>query len=122
MMAFLKKLGQRLAAVGLALLVVLLAWTEIVSPVWDRYTRTQKEIADGRRLLARYQRIAVNEDRIADLVKQSKIEPDLEEFLTGASEAVSIADLQAKLRAIVRSAGAKMRSASRPRQATRPEG
>ncbi|MEM7426936.1 MAG: type II secretion system protein GspM [Pseudomonadota bacterium] len=112
MTAVLATAGQRLAALGLLALVLALAWVELISPLWARNASLAEEIEDGRKLLARYERIAVNRGRVDDLLQEISVEPDLTEFLTGESEAVAVAGLQDKLRTLARENRAKLLSAS----------
>ncbi len=112
MNAKLPKAASRMAALGLLGLLVAAVWSEAVAPIWAYNLSLTREIEEGRKRLARYERIAINKDRVDDLLKEISIEPDMKEFLAGDSEAMSVATLQDKLQEMVKKNRAKLKSAS----------
>ena len=93
---------------GTNALVVALITFGFILPVRDILSDRDAEIADQRQTLARWKAIAAQHATVTELATQ--IGGDQGEFLSGKNEGVIQAELQARLKAMVEKAGARLRS------------
>jgi hypothetical protein len=92
---------------GAAVLAVALL---VLVPVRDVLDSRDAQIAEQRSMLARFTAIAAQEATVEAAAKQAPA--DHGEYLTGSNDGVVNADLQTRLKALVESAGAHLRTVS----------
>ncbi len=102
---------QRLVAILILLALVALIHSFVISPIVAAYARYDAEIATSRDLLERYRRISGFRDDLHaqadDLRSRSEVR---DVYLPGGSESMAAADLQQRIQAIARRAGATVAS------------
>jgi general secretion pathway protein M len=103
----------KIAAIAILILVILTVYFAIFSPVLAYYENMAETLEQRRELLRRYES-AVNElPRLRAQQKQRRTGASAAQFLlTGASDAIATAALQANLKDIVESNGAEIASSA----------
>jgi hypothetical protein len=82
----------------------------VMGPVRDVLDSRDAQIAEQRTMLARFMAIAAQEATVEAAAKQ--VPADQGEYLSGSNDGVVNADLQTRLKALVESAGAHLRTVS----------
>lgn len=105
--------GQSRAAALMVLAAVLaVVYGLIAAPIISAYANTNRSIADLRQLLDRYTRIAEARPQLESRMDELAANPPGDEdFLTGASDAITAAELQRVITRIVRHAEGRLISA-----------
>lgn len=107
-----KAIFDRLLAVGLVAMCMALLWFGAVEPLASYYADKREAVRDARALLARYKTVADYGEQVAKFVSTTEARNDLTAFMSGPSEAITVANLQSKLKTIATSSGAMFRSAT----------
>src|SRR5262247_727005 len=102
---------SRVAALLLLAAVLAAAYVWIVEPVAAAYARTEAAIADTRELLERYDRLAAARPGLEAQLTAIQQKPDTAAYyLTGATDALAAASLQARVTALLEGSGATLLS------------
>src|SRR5262245_15852798 len=102
---------SRAAALLLLVAVLAAAYVWIVEPVAAAYADTDAAIADSRELLARYDRLAAARPGLEAQLAAIEQKPDTAVFyLSGATDALAAAALQARVTSLIEGSGATLLS------------
>jgi|SRR5262245_18379365 len=102
---------SRAAALLLLATVLAAAYVWIVAPIAAAYARTEAAIADTRELVDRYDRLAAARPALEAQLAAIAEKPDTAAYyLTGATDALAAAALQARVTALVEQSGATLLS------------
>jgi hypothetical protein len=100
----------RLAAVALLLAVIGVASMLLVMPLVDYFTGLRTEIATERETLGRFEAFAANKAAAEALAKQAEAAMQSGLFLTGETDALRAANLQALINDVAQSHGVRLSS------------
>jgi general secretion pathway protein M len=101
-----RRMLGRLAALGLLLAVPALVYGAVVLPIGAHIAGLEGEATSLEDTLHRYQRIAGERAQLAALVRKAEEEqPDTALYLDGSSDALAAAQLQERLKQIVKASG-----------------
>ena len=101
---------RRVLFLGVNGAAVLAVAVHVMGPVRDVLDSRDAQIAEQRTMLARFMAIAAQEATVEAAAKQ--VPADQGEYLSGSNDGVVNADLQTRLKALVESAGAHLRTVS----------
>lgn len=102
---------HRVAALGVLLAVLGLAYAVLVAPVLASYDDTRQRLTEQRELLSRYLAVAGGREALERRVQQlSQRQAGSGAFLSGKTEALAAAALQDRVRSIMQRAGGDVRS------------
>jgi general secretion pathway protein M len=102
---------SRAAALLLLAAVLAVAYVWIVEPIAAAYADTEAAIADTRDLVERYDRLAAARTSLEAQLAAIEQKPDTAAYyLTGATDALAAASLQARVTALVEGSGATLLS------------
>ncbi len=102
---------SRAAALLLLAAVLAVAYVWIVEPIAAAYANTEAAIADTRDLLERYDRLAAARTSLEAQLAAIEQKPDTAAYyLSGATDALAAASLQARVTALVEGSGATLLS------------
>lgn len=102
---------SRAAALLLLAAVLALAYVWIVEPIAAAYANTEAAIADTRDLVERYDRLAAARTSLEAQLAAIEQKPDTAAYyLSGATDALAAASLQARVTALVEGNGASLLS------------
>lgn len=102
---------SRIAAVGLLLLLIAVAYSLIISPIWGMYATNRDTIAQQQELLQRYQRLAANAHDLSQQLAALRKRPvSGEGYLQGDNETLVSAQLQSRIRNVTQTSGGKLTS------------
>lgn len=99
---------SRFLAVALLVAGIGIASTLAIAPWWSWRASLQEQIADQRALLGRYLAVVAEERRAGELLSgQSRVTSDTRLYLSGATDALRAAQLQARLAELAREIGVR---------------
>jgi general secretion pathway protein M len=102
---------SRVAALLLLAAVLAAAYVWIVEPIAAAYANTEAAVADTRALLERYNRLAAARPSLEAQLAAIEQKPDTAAYyLSGATDALAAAALQARVTALVEGSGASLLS------------
>jgi hypothetical protein len=101
---------RRVVFLGLNLAAGLAVFILIAHPIYALFAERDAQIAMLSEMLARMNAIANRKSDVERLARQVDAEGNLGEFLAGANEGVANAALQARLKTMTETAGARVRS------------
>ena len=102
---------SRAAALLLLAVVLAVAYVWIVEPIAAAYANTEAAIADTRDLVERYDRLAAARASLEAQLAAIEQKPDTAAYyLSGATDALAAASLQARVTALVEGSGATLLS------------
>ena len=102
---------SRAAALLLLAVVLAVAYVWIVEPIAAAYANTEAAIADTRDLVERYDRLAAARTSLEAQLAAIEQKPDTAAYyLSGATDALAAASLQARVTALVEGSGATLLS------------
>lgn len=100
---------SRAAALLLLVAVLAGAWIWVVEPIAAAYRRTDADLADGRDMLQRFDRLGDARAALEAQLKAIEERPATTAYyLAGATDALAAAALQARVTALVESSGASI--------------
>ncbi|MBY6242704.1 type II secretion system protein GspM [Methylosinus sp. Sm6] len=100
------QLKRRALFLGANLALLLVAYLAAVAPLFGFLAERSEAIAERRATLAGYESIAVQEDAVKEYARQVEESNSRGELLTGESEGVVNANLQARLKSLAEQSGA----------------
>lgn len=102
----------RVAAIAFTVFIVAATAQSVILPIFDRYVSNQNAVADARFHLSRYARAETDRDalqaQLSALQRRSSGQDGI--YLTGKTEALAAADLQDRVRAVIRAHLGELRS------------
>lgn len=107
----LNKTVRQITAAGLLLMAVTLVLTLTVLPLSSYIGGLQTAVAEQRAMLGRFQSFAANKDQLQQMAAESEAAMRAGLFLSGDTDAVRAANLQAQLTRVVQGQGVRLRSA-----------
>jgi general secretion pathway protein M len=99
---------SRQLAIGVLVLVVVAVVTAVALPTWFLYHRYERELADRRDKLERFTRIAATRGEVARQLEAMRGKDSRKFFLRSGAAALSAAEAQEYVRAMVESAGGRL--------------
>ena len=101
----------RLGAVGLLVLVVFLAGTVVIGPLWERYTSKREVIAELESQLVRFEAISEREPLLANKLAELKKRLERSGLMIEAKSAtLASASLQERIKQVVAASGGTLAS------------
>lgn len=101
---------NRAAAAGLLLAVIAATAMLLVAPLVNYFSTLRAEIATGRETLGRFEAFAANKDAARTLAERSEAAMRSGIFLTGETDALRTANLQALVTEVAQSQGVRLSS------------
>ena len=99
--------SRRLAA-GLLVLMVVAILLVLAGPAWYFYTRYERELAERRDKLARYDQIVATRAEVARQLEAMRAKDARRFFLRSGASALSVAEAQEAIRSVVESSGGRL--------------
>jgi general secretion pathway protein M len=99
---------SRRLAIGLLLLAILAVLGAVALPTWYFYNRYERELADRHDKLERFGRIATTRAEVARQLEAMRGKDSRKFFLRSGAAALSVAEAQEYVRAMVDSAGGRL--------------
>jgi general secretion pathway protein M len=101
---------RRAIFLGLNAAIAIALANLLIVPLCAFFADRDARIGEQQALLARLQAVAAQRERVQAIAQETEAQAGSGEFLTGANDGVLSADLQARLKGLVESTGAHVRS------------